>query len=97
MHVANTEKRIAFKEVEVREKGSLRPSETVAQPTAKKRQPQTMEQVVGNEGVNDSSFTRGRGGRRGRGGGKSKGKQRADTEANEDAAAELSLSHTQSE
>jgi hypothetical protein len=68
VHVANTEKIIAFKEVEVRE-----------------------------EGVNDSSFTRGRGGRRGRGGGKSKGKQRADTEANEDAAAELSMSHTQSE
>lgn len=88
VHIANTERRISFKEVEVREKGSARPTETAAQTATKKRQPQTVEQVVGNEDTNQASSARGREGRRARGGRKSKGKQRADPEANEDTVAE---------
>ena len=81
MHVANTERRIAFKEVELRPKGS---SEKAKQQTdaqhsggssSKKRRPQTLEQLVGNEAV-DEPVSRGRGGRR-----KTKDKSSAEAES----------------
>ena len=78
MHIANTERRIVFKEVELRPKGSneqTRQVQAVSQQpsttsSSKKRRPQTLEQLVGNEPASEP-VSRGRGGRRSR-----KGKER---------------------
>lgn len=85
LHVANTERRIAFKEVELREKGSSQKMseasshERSGTSSSKKRRPQTLEQLVGNEAPGEAS-SRTRGSGRGRSGRKSKGKQRADAQ-----------------
>lgn len=79
VHVANTERRIVFKEVELRPKGpseQMRQVETASQQpnvttSSKKRRPQTLEELVGNEPVGEPA-PRGRGGRRAR-----KGKEKA--------------------
>ncbi|KIP05052.1 hypothetical protein PHLGIDRAFT_108704 [Phlebiopsis gigantea 11061_1 CR5-6] len=73
VHVTNTERRIVFKEVELRPKvpnEQMRQAEAASQqPSAmtssKKRRPQTLEELVGNEPVGEPA-PRGRGGRRAR-------------------------------
>lgn len=91
MHVANTEKRIVFKEVELREKGSggAKQPEASAHGAGKKRKPRTVDEVVGNDDTVEEQAVRGRRGRRPRGGRKSKGKERAE---NDDG--ELSVNET---
>ncbi|GJE93566.1 TFIIIC subunit 6 domain-containing protein [Phanerochaete sordida] len=71
VHVANTEKRIAFREVELREKGAGPPGGSTAA-ASKKHRPRTVEQVVGNDPAADEQPVRRRGGR------KAKGKARDD-------------------
>lgn len=86
MHVGNTEKRIRFREVELREKQPEIASDQVG-PTPheqtnvnpKKRIPQTVGEIAGNLSVEEIQTRRG--GRRGR---KSKGKER-ETVASGDA------------
>ena len=78
MHIGNTEKRIRFREVELKEKkpettpDQVRPNQyEQANVNPKKRIPQTVEEIAGNLPAEETPTRKG--GRRGR---KSKGKER---------------------